>query len=292
MKLYERKIEMNIGAVIVTYNPDSDILKQNVSLLHSENVKIVLVDNNSTNINQFKNIKHIELVKETSNVGIAKALNDGVKFLNQRSVEWVVTLDQDSILATDYFKEFKYMKNDDCVAAYYPRIIDRNKNVKSMLEDDHELHLPIQSGAFLRVKDYYLAGGMDESLFIDGVDFDFFLTLLSMNKIIEPLKSTVLYHQLGNITEKSILGRHFFVTNHAPIRYFYNYRNMPVIIKRYKQLLSSGVVGKGYSSFFKYEYKRIIKMILAEQNRFEKIQFMFKGYQNRKKIPLQRKNYM
>lgn len=285
---------MKLGVVIVTYNPKLDILKMNISLLSKNNLKIVIVDNASSDINSIRQLSGVDLILEKKNVGIAKALNDGVKYLNDFDIDWVLTLDQDSILDEDYLSEFFQIKLDEEVSTYYPLVIDRNLKNKVSYKalSDNKIHLPIQSGAFIRVKDYYLVGGMDEELFIDGVDFDFFLQLLIHNKKILPLKSTFLYHQLGNISSKKFFGRKYYMTNHAPIRYYYNYRNMPIIIKRYRELLSNGQAGNKFKSFFNYEYKRTLKMFLGENQKIEKIKNILKGCHDRKLLSVERKRYM
>lgn len=287
---------MRLGVVIVTFNPQFNILKKNIEFLSKYDINIVVVDNNSNNFSSFNSEEKVHFVRESKNVGIAKALNDGVKYLHRLDTDWVLTLDQDSILDDEYFDEFFNLKFSENVSVYYPIIIDRNKDkseqLKKIGQSKSGIRLPIQSGAFIKISDYYLIGGMDESLFIDGVDFDFFLMLLTKGKKIVPLKSTYVYHQLGNITAKKFLGRKIYITNHSPIRYYYNYRNMPIVINRYKKSLSEEEVGKGFKSFFNYEHKRTIKMILFEQQRFAKLKNMFKGYHDKNNLSIERKNYM
>lgn len=287
---------MNLGAVIVTYNPNPDILQNNILLLLKNKVKVVIVDNKSLNLDKFVHFPDILLLQEHENVGIAKALNDGVKYLANINIDWVLTLDQDSILDKNYFEEFNKLDISENVAAYYPRIIDRNKDLREQLEqsieNENEINLPIQSGAFLRLRDYFFVGGMDESLFIDGVDFDFFLEILSVGRKIVPLTKTYLYHKLGNISSKIFLGHEYYMTNHPPIRYYYNYRNMPVVLKRHKNLLSNGQAGRGFSSFFNYEYKRTIKMFLWEDHKLSKFLCMIKGFHDRKNISETREKYL
>lgn len=285
---------MKLGVVIVTYNPKLDIVKKNLSLLSKNNLKIIIVDNASSNINNLRQLNGVDFILEKKNVGIAKALNDGVKYLNDFDMDWILTLDQDSVLDDSYLTEFFQINLNEDISTYYPLVIDRNINNLASYEVllNDEIRLPIQSGAFIKVKDYYLIGGMDESLFIDGVDFDFFLQLLVHKKKIQQLKFTFLYHQLGNISSRTFFGRKYYVTNHSPIRYYYNYRNMPVIIKRYRGLLATGRAGKKFKSFFNYEYKRTLKMILGEDQKIKKVKSILKGYHDRKLLSVERKRYM
>ncbi|MDG4982425.1 glycosyltransferase [Lactococcus lactis] len=296
---------MKIGAVIVTYNPDIDLVANTVKFLINNNVETVIVDNASKNKKELMNkLSSAFCVEEKENVGIAKALNDGVKYLVKHTdCDWVLTLDQDSIMAEDYFEEIKVKKTNDKIAVYFPMVTDRNQSdklnkkiidarIKEIQNLDDYFYIPIQSGAFIKIEDYYLVGGMDESLFIDGVDFDFFLEIIRYDKKMIGLKNTFLYQTVGDKIEKKLMGRAFHPTNHSPIRYYYTYRNFPILIKRHRDLLLSPHSSTRFKSFFNFEKKRVIKMILGENNKLKKLKAMYKGYHDRKILDIVRKKYM
>lgn len=63
---------------IVTFNPDIDRLRENIDAIKEQVDEIVVVDNDSNNIHeimQLSNEYDFELVKLSSNYGIAYALN-------------------------------------------------------------------------------------------------------------------------------------------------------------------------------------------------------------------------
>lgn len=125
---------MRLGVVIVTFNPQFNILKKNIEFLSKYDINIVVVDNNSNNFSSFNSEEKVHFVRESKNVGIAKALNDGVKYLHRLDTDWVLTLDQDSILDDEYFDEFFNLKFSENVSVYYPIIIDRNKDKSEQLK--------------------------------------------------------------------------------------------------------------------------------------------------------------
>lgn len=93
-----------VVAVVITYNPELERLKKNIASLLPQVQKIIIVDNGSKNIHSIEETFNVEKVytkKLKKNVGIAKAQNIGFNEAKSYSADWVLTMDQDSILASD-----------------------------------------------------------------------------------------------------------------------------------------------------------------------------------------------
>jgi len=92
---------MSIGGVIVTYNPDLGKLKIVIDNIVDQVDKLLIVDNNSRNVNEIYEMimsnRKIELLKNNENYGIGAALNDGVEIF-KGTMDWILTLDQDSVV--------------------------------------------------------------------------------------------------------------------------------------------------------------------------------------------------
>ena len=91
-----------IAAGIVTYNPDIDRLRENVEAVLPQVEYLYIIDNNSGNFSDWKNIfdeNKVGLTKLNLNVGIAKALNILMDKAGNDGYEWVLTLDDDSVIA-------------------------------------------------------------------------------------------------------------------------------------------------------------------------------------------------
>ena len=134
----------------------------------------------------------------------------------------------------------------------------------------------ITSGNFVSISDFYLAGKMNESLFIDYVDFDLGYRFKKAHLKIGYLSGYCITHTIGNPIPIHVLNKTFYALNHSPIRYYYRYRNAYYLYH---------YVDK---EFFKKEYCRemfgsLIKMFLFEKKRNEKIKMIKKGLLDAKK---------
>ena len=96
---------LKIGSCTVVYNPDQNVLKNLSSYSNLVN-KSVVVDNSDTKneiSNLLKNHPDYVYIDMHGNKGIASALNAGIQYLYQQGLEFVLTMDQDSVFPTEYF---------------------------------------------------------------------------------------------------------------------------------------------------------------------------------------------
>src|SRR5713101_1964670 len=104
-KILPSPVSQSVCAVIVTYHPDPD-LRDRLQRVTKQVSQIVIVDNGSPGscIEQIRNPadkQTIHLILNTSNEGLASALNAGVRWAASRGYRWVLTLDQDTVVALD-----------------------------------------------------------------------------------------------------------------------------------------------------------------------------------------------
>ncbi len=223
---------MDISAGIVLYNPDIKRLDENIRAIIVQCAHVYLVDNGSYNFNTiFDFLKRydkskITIIRNEENKGIAKALNQLMLAAKKDGFNWVLTLDQDSVSPSNIIEEFKKYIEVENVGMLCPVISDRNKGITIDAEDGFkEVAKCITSGSLLSVKVWNKIDGFDESMFIDGVDFDICYRLRKAGHKILCIKSVVLLHELGHIEY-----RHFFiwkvlVKNHSAFRKYYIARN-------------------------------------------------------------------
>ena len=162
---------LKIGSCTVLYNPDSSVIS-NIETYSSLCDVCVVVDN-SDSINEFS--KYFEdnpsfvYISMHGNQGIAAAINAGVEYLHLKGMDFVLTMDQDSQFPTKDFEKI-YSLIEKYKDEYSLIGLDVNK-----VSDDQEIKdVPywITSGNFVNIRDFYKVGRMNESLFIDYVDFD------------------------------------------------------------------------------------------------------------------------
>lgn len=266
---------LKIGSCTVLFNPDRDVIS-NVET-YKDLVDVCVVVDNSENKNEvskyFEEDSSYIYIDMHGNQGIAAALNAGIEYLHSVNMDMALTMDQDSLFPTS-----------DYLAIY--QLIEKYKDKYSLIgldvnrvDPSKEIVLVpywITSGNFVSISDFYLAGKMNESLFIDYVDFDLGYRFKKAHLKIGYLSGYCITHTIGNPIPIHILNKTFYALNHSPIRYYYRYRNAYYLYH---------YVDK---EFFKKEYRRemfgsLIKMFIFEKKRNEKIKMIKKGLSDAKK---------
>ena len=282
-----------VAAIIISYNPDNNLL-DSINLLINQVEKIIIVDNGSEsqkkkNINLIKDIdnKKIEVIFNEENLGIATALNIGVKEALNQGYNWILTMDQDSKASSNMVEKMFEVYNtiDESerkeILSIFPNFVDEriqsieeNSNMNSYEYVDAD----ITSGNLLRAEVFDKVGFFDDSLFIDLVDTDFCMRLNEKNIKMIKVRDAILYHSLGESqTVKSIFGK-FNTSNHSALRRYYMTRNRFYTWEKYKDL-NSFTLNRD-KKLFKKEF---IKIILGEKDKINKIKMVFKGYKDYKK---------
>ncbi|WP_299996083.1 glycosyltransferase family 2 protein [uncultured Clostridium sp.] len=282
-----------ICATIITYNCGEGFINT-FNSVYNQVKKIVIVDNGSekTTIDLLERLKKeypIELILCKENLGIAAALNKGVKYALDNGYDWVMTLDHDSNLKEDMAKKL--------LEAYYRIGEEKRKKVVSLLPRYIELGLDqerqdarytntdiqyveggITSGNLVNRKAFEEVGYFDEKLFIDFVDYDFCFRIKEKGLNIVEVANAILYHRIG----KTKSGRFFFkkvsATNHSPSRRYYITRNRIYCWKKYK-----GVVDDSIKFDKSCAVKEAIKILLYEENKLLKMKMIVKGIKDAKR---------
>src|SRR6185437_6681202 len=96
-------------AIIVTFHP-SPALVGNVELLKPQVSEIVIVDNGSgessaTMLRELEKQSGIRVIWNGKNLGIAAALNIGVRHAAAGDYPWVLTFDQDSTVTPEFVQK-------------------------------------------------------------------------------------------------------------------------------------------------------------------------------------------
>lgn len=282
-----------VAAIIVSYNPDNNLL-DSVKLLINQVERIIIVDNGSEsekkkNINLIRNIdeKKIEVIFNEENLGIATALNIGVRLALKQGYKWVLTMDQDSKVSKNMVDKMLEVYNSidekerRDILSIFPNFVDeRIQSIEenSDMENYEYVDADITSGNLLRAEVFDKVGFFDDSLFIDLVDTDFCMRLNERNIKMIKVRDAILYHSLGESQSvKSIFGK-FNTSNHSALRRYYMTRNRFYTWEKYKNL-NSFTLNRD-KSLFKKEF---VKIILGEKDKINKIKMVFKGYKDYKK---------
>ena len=130
----------------------------------------------------------------------------------------------------------------------------------------------ITSGSLVSLRAWQAVGGFDESFFIDYVDNDFCLRVITAGYRVCVSHGAFLEHQLGARTRHSAMGHDFRPTHHSPLRHYFMARNRLAMWRRH-------AVNHSHWAFFDagfaaYNYFRVA---LFESERVRKFQAMVLG---------------
>lgn len=220
---------VSIAAVVTTFSPGNSLLI-NLQRISGQVGLVIVVDDSGSgsqaehvDISKIPNLRY--LVNET-NIGIAAALNKGVENAVAQGFDWVITLDDDTLVSETYvpdvleFIQANQLPNVGLVACSRGNAKQADKGADFFIKRNL-----ITSGSVFSVEAFRKVGGFDESMFIDLVDFDFCTKLRKIGCRSVLLNKPGMEHKVGNSFEVNLAFMHFVVYNHAPFRLYYQIRN-------------------------------------------------------------------
>jgi rhamnosyltransferase len=241
-----------ILAVVVSYNPSPSALLVSVAAIASQVERVLLVDNASLNSEELEEtvatIENCEVRKLGHNGGLGEAHNIGIEYARANTFDYVLLLDQDSValdgmvarlLAAHKVKSAKgkvsatgvtYLNADNGSESFFVRFgwLKFQRQYCSHRDADGcvTADFLISSGSLISLKTIEQVGVMDESLFIDHVDTEWFLRAGSKGFSAYGVCDAVMQHGLGETTHQINFGRGRVrrtrnVPQHKSFRYYY-----------------------------------------------------------------------
>jgi rhamnosyltransferase len=264
----------SVCAIFVTYNPSPAFI-ENIASAGAQVSHIVVVDNGSSReteqlLKQVEMTSGRDVIRNGRNLGIAGALNLGVKKAMEAGFDWIVTFDQDSCVSEGFISQMleRYRRSEhlEDVALISPTYVDRESGIQVRLRrsGDGKILTTMTSGSMVPSDVFRKIGLFDESLFIDAVDTEF--CLRARHTGMQLLQSpAVLFHSLGRTTYHHIAGARFGATNHSPARRYYITRNRWRLLRAYAT--DWPWVWREYRSMV----VETVKIILVEQDKWRKL---------------------
>lgn len=259
-----------IVCITVLYNPDSDVV-ENVKKCHGLVGKIILVDNSSDNNGKmFNDMKDVEYIPLMDNKGIARAINIGIENSDEK---YILTMDQDSTISIDLINAYlHFLNNYDTpkVAALTPQYDTDRRHIEKGTGTEKVL-LSMQSGTLFKRSTFDKIGLFDEALFLDVVDWEYFLRIDKFGLQTLQVKDAILVHRPA-ITRVANFG--FLKLKYgtaSPLRYYYQGRNLLYTGKKYKNY-------KMYMTFV----VKWLKIVLLFDNKTEYLRLFKQGVRDAK----------
>lgn len=271
---------------IVTFNPDIQVFEKNIQAIRSQINLIVIVDNNSKNINAINEIAlryKCELIYNESNMGIATALNQASAFGLSSGFEWMLALDQDSECPPTFCKILSSYFDNPRIGIVAPVIQDRDSGIigHNPKGEYRKVRTCITSGSCTRLSAWEAVNGYDERMFIDSVDFDFCYRLRKAGYEVIQTSDVTLLHSLGEFKRTKLLKIHY--SEHSAFRYYYMSRNNIFYPKKNRLYI---FVLRGFlrnvSLFF--------RILCLEENKKGKLLSVLKGCVDGIKMPIEKKD--
>jgi len=286
----------NICAVVITYNPDSSSFKKCLSTYENQVREVIIVDNGSNpdfldDLKDICNKGNITVIYNEENLGIATALNIGVKEAIKKGYDWIITFDHDSEatenMVSKMFQVYKERLVNKKVGIIAPNYVDANTGEYSVFVqkkgigfkrircsgDYIEALFVITSGSLFHKSIFEEVGYFEDDLFIDYVDNEFCLRLQNRGFGIYVITDALMLHRLGERKIHKFGPVKIVPTNHSIIRKYYIERNRIYNYKKY---------GMRNISWFMFDILAcvydIFKVLLFEKDRMKKLKYIFKGF--------------
>jgi rhamnosyltransferase len=237
-----------VAVIVVTFNPQLKLLDEVILSASAQASKIYIVDNSTNEIvlNHLSNNIQLDILSNGCNKGIASAFNCGIKAARSDGYEYVVLLDQDSVIPKGMIESYCEIAdnlNDKNLlfSAIGPRYRNpRNESISRFVEfnwfrnvykspENQQKVLPadflISSGSFYDIAVFDKVGFMNEDFFIDHVDTEWFLRAKSLGLTAYGAWDVVMNHLLGEREIRLWLLRWRNQPIHKPFRLYYIARN-------------------------------------------------------------------
>ena len=269
-----------VCAVVVTYHPQPKFTG-NIAAIRAQVEHTVVVDNGSSAesalaLRTLEAATDCTVIRNLQNLGIAAALNAGVKYALERRFDWVATFDQDSVITDGYIRQMleTYLQAScpEKIALIAPTYIDSESGIEQpiMRARNGENLVTMASGNLLPSSALRSLGTFDESFYMDYVDIEF--CLRARRKGMQIVQSpAVLFHSCGRMTRHRLFGRSFGASNHSAGRRYYITRN------RVRLLAPYAADWPWLWREVKMMLAEAAKIVLVEDDKWHKFQAMATG---------------
>jgi rhamnosyltransferase len=243
----------SIIAVIVVYHPQPQALQVLLTALMPQVAQVLVVDNGGSDAARAACLPQgqgqVAWLAQPFNIGLASALNLGIRHALERDASHVILFDQDSVPAPGMVAlllaaEQKLRAQGRSVAAVGPVFFDAasgqiapilapqrwftRRKYQADFDGMIEAAYLITSGQLIAAPALAAIGLMRDDLFIDGIDIEWALRARHRGWHSFAVCNAHLQHQLGDV-RRQIGTRQ--VSLHSPLRHYYIIRNSFVLMR-------------------------------------------------------------
>ena len=272
-----------VCAVVVTHHPSAGML-ENLSKIVTQVAELVVVDNASApdELHALRNASRtfgFQLIENGENLGIAEALNQGVRWAKSKSYPWAIFFDQDSGITDDFvsrmFAAWESHPDRRRVASIHPKYVDPATGIEPAVRraKDGGPVISLTSGALMPMWIFDKIGWFASEYFIDCVDFEYCLRIRAAGYMIADSRDAVLLHAAGHAERQlTFLGISFRPTHHSATRRYYMSRNRIMLYRKYFRIFPGWVLQSMNDSL-----RETIKCFVGDKDRAPKFRSFLLG---------------
>ena len=265
-------MKYKVLCIIVSYYPDKDIFVSNIHALLGDVDKLLIWENTpAKEASKYRYIRSekIEYVGNGYNVGISKALNFAWKYAQDYKFDFLLTMDQDSLL-----ENFGVYKNRIFNSLFYNRAIFSPQKGNSFLDlPAEELSHCIISGCMVHIDVLNTIGGYLENFFVDAIDIEFCYRARLFNIKTFEISGCYLKQRYGVPMVHHLLWKKITSSNYSPFRLYGIARNYKIVSQLYPYEKD---VKKELYHMYLWKFPRNI--LLFESNKTEKLLAILSGF--------------
>lgn len=283
MEQRSEKTQGSVCGVVVTYHPTACMV-ENLSTIRAQLGALVVVDNGS-NEHEVEALrlaglsKSIQMIENKKNLGIAEALNQGVRWAKTQAFDWVVLFDQDTRITHGFIEHmlaaWRGHPQRERIGSIHARHVTpkTGKEVWVTRSRDGSPILPLTAGSMMPMWIFDKIGWFASEYFIDVVDWEYSFRTMAAGFLVIDAKHAILLHEPGHAAEIRALGHTFRPSHHNAIRRYYLTRNRIAFYKKYMARFPRWILDSAYQQFF----KETIMCLIAEDNRLRKFRSIVLG---------------
>lgn len=265
-------------AIVVTFHPGLDVAG-NVAALKAEGLRVIVVHNGGE---EPRADSDIILIRNGENLGVATALNVGVRRAIEDGAQWIFTFDQDSRVEPGFadrmfgawaLAEARFGRVGILAPTYVDAPTGRKlSGANGGTTDVRRVATTMTSGNLLNARTFDVVGPYRDDYFIDYVDVEFSLRCRRAGLAVVQTSSATLRHNLGTTRWKNVLGVPFKLVDQPPARRYYMTRN---------RLRTYRAYGAFDALWLAQDLRMLLfeeaKLLLFERQRLEKLRAQARG---------------
>jgi rhamnosyltransferase len=209
-----------IVTVLPTYNPELSLFTKVIKSVLKETQSVIVVDDGSKQTDEIRKLTHgATFISLTRNMGQAHALNVGVKEALELSPDWILILDQDTIL-------------EDGAISSLGNLRTKNPNIGIIC-----MRKDVPRGVFIEQRTGVLSGNLvradifksvmfREDFFIDQIGFDFWFKARKAGYRVLGFGGGIGQHEVG----RKIQIGNTMIFSEPHERFYYIVRNSTVLL--------------------------------------------------------------